>query len=144
MSAKRVSLLALAFLFTIRANAGTWNCGGEFLQNGGWKGFWNTIGDSVQTYCYNKTPTGQSRTANYAGGMIQIETQLKPGISDNHCFQALEDILENCMDSSKHGSNSWTDGEWSSNANVDEWHWIWVSDTPWDCNNQGEQSALCN
>ena len=123
--------VAIALALTLTgAQAGTVHCNLDLTQ-GGWDKTWDQITTAVIQYCETRVPKGGSGRGDYFGGAIQLETSLKPGVSDSHCGQAFSDILGRCFDSSSLGRQSAIAGSWTSNSKNDEWHWLWVDPSKW-------------
>jgi hypothetical protein len=109
------------------ASAGTYNCdnqppnGCRWTQQA-WDGVYVLRKDACGT---DLTATTKDRTINLDNGWAQSQVRIKPGYTNNHCWEITNNIIHSCFDSvqGKYAGS----GTWCADSNCNRWYCIWMN-----------------
>jgi hypothetical protein len=134
------------FLLVIPAivNATFQGCSGASSRGDfcGWANAWDDFWDIRQAACDTTYTAGDGvYTINTNGWAGQAQQVLQPGDSNEHCWDAMNDIIWNCFNSdtgengpdTTHYSGTWDNGK--------EWYWMWGN--PADFGRRNKDGNCC-
>lgn len=123
-----IAFLVLAAWFSTfgTVSAGTYSCSADTnicnWQQEVWDGLWRLRTALCSDPYPQLVQEYEDQTSTIA---VQMQKAIKAGSSDSHCWDVTYNLIWSCFDTERgHYSGS---GTWSSDANVDEWYWVWAN-----------------
>lgn len=159
MIPSKLGTLAAVLLFPAATQAGIEACtpciGGEgSCSIGSWDSdAWSEMWEKIWEMCNNHVTVSSQGPVYFDlyGKYVHVQQTLHPGMSNEHCATAFEQIVGGCMDSYQNNVKAGGDGSlgttsqsgyWYTDPSQKEWYWIWLNEDAWCPNISNGQGCV--